>query len=147
MIVYNPDEEPGTAAVEEAKAAYGDLGERTFEFARRVVRFYSSLPNKTVHQVLGQQVLRSGTSIGANYQEACGSRSRAEFVSKLGDCLKESLETGYWLRLLASETDSPSGRLDALRDEASQVVAMLTSSIRTAKGLPRNEASPSALEL
>ena len=62
---------------------------------------YSKLPkNDTVAQVLGKQVLRSGTSVGANYREASRGRSKAEFISKIGDCLKEIEETEYWLELL-----------------------------------------------
>src|SRR5512136_856633 len=77
-----------------------DLRERTKGFAIRVVGMYSTLPKTTEAQVLGKQVLRSGTSVGANYREACRARSNAEFVAKLGDCLKELDESSYWLELL-----------------------------------------------
>src|SRR5437762_8374351 len=78
-----------------------DLKPRTKAFALRIIRMYSSLPkNNTVAQILGKQVLRSGTSVGANYREASRGRSRAEFISKIGDCLKEIEETDYWLELL-----------------------------------------------
>src|SRR5882757_832458 len=78
-----------------------DLKPRTKAFALRVVRMYSTLPkNDTVAQVLGKQVLRSGTSVGANYREASRGRSKAEFISKIGDSLKEVEETEYWLELL-----------------------------------------------
>ena len=73
-----------------------DLKPRTKAFALRVIRLYSKLP-KSDSQVLGRQVLRSGTSVGANYREASRSRSKAEFISKTGDCLKEIEETEYWL--------------------------------------------------
>jgi len=74
---------------------------RTKEFALRIIRMYSKLPkNDAVAQVLGKQALRSGTSVGANYREASRGRSKAEFVSKIGDCLKEIEETEYWLELL-----------------------------------------------
>lgn len=78
-----------------------DLSVRTKSFALRVIRLYSSLPKTTVAQTLGKQVLRSGTSVGANYREANRSRSRIEFIAKIGDCLKELDETAYWLDLLA----------------------------------------------
>ena len=74
-----------------------DLLSRTFFYARKIVAFYASLPNATVAQVLGKQLLRSGTSVGANYREADQGRSRAEFAAKMGDCLKELSEAGYWL--------------------------------------------------
>jgi four helix bundle protein len=78
-----------------------DLKPRTKAFALRIIRMYSELPkNDTVAQVLGKQVLRSGTSVGANYREAPGGRSKAEFISRIGDCLKEIEETEYWLELL-----------------------------------------------
>ncbi len=67
-----------------------DLRERTKRFALSVIRAYAALPKTTEAQVLGKQVLRSGTSVGANYREACRSRSKAEFIAKLGDCLGKS---------------------------------------------------------
>ena len=78
-----------------------DLKPRTKEFALRVIRMYTKLPRSdTVAQVLGKQVLRSGTSVGANYREAAQARSKAEFTSKASDSLKEICETEYWLELL-----------------------------------------------
>jgi four helix bundle protein len=78
-----------------------DLKPRTKAFALRVIRMYCKLPkNDTVAQVLGKQILRSGTSVGASYREASRSRSKAEFVSKNGDCLREIEESEYWLELL-----------------------------------------------
>jgi four helix bundle protein len=72
-----------------------DLRERTKDFALNVVRMFSALPKTTEAQILGRQVLPSGTSIGANYREAYRGRSRAEFIAKCGDCLREIEETGY----------------------------------------------------
>ena len=77
-----------------------DLRERTKAFAIMVIRMFSSLPKTTEAQVIGKQVLRSGTSVGANYREAYRSRSKAEFIAKLGDCLKELDESSYWFELL-----------------------------------------------
>src|SRR5258705_11530369 len=78
-----------------------DLKPRTKAFVLQVVRMYSKLrKNDPVAQVLGKQVLRSSTSVGANYREASRGRSKAEFISKIGDCLKEIEETEYWLELL-----------------------------------------------
>lgn len=78
-----------------------DLSVRTKSFALRVIRLFSSLPKTTVAQTLGKQVLRFGTSVGANYREANRSRSKNEFIAKIGGCLKELDETAYWLDLLA----------------------------------------------
>ena len=84
-----------------------DLQIRTKEFALRVIRLYCALPKSTEAQVLGKQVLRSGTSVGANYREANRARSRAEFIAKIGDCLKELDETAYWLELLSESSIVP----------------------------------------
>ena len=110
-----------------------DLRTRTKEFAIRVIRLCSSLPKTTEAQVLGRQVLRSGTSIGANYREACRARSDAEFVSKLGDCLKELEETAYWFELLAESGIVAPSKLAALQDEARQLNTICTTIIKQVK--------------
>src|SRR5256885_13466918 len=78
-----------------------DLRSRTKAFALRVIALYQTLPKSGSAHVLGHQVLRSGTSVGANFREVHRARSNAEFVSKIGDFLKELEETAYWLELLA----------------------------------------------
>jgi four helix bundle protein len=98
--------------MEQAKV---DLRARTKDFALSVVRMFSALPKTTEAQILGRQVLRSGTSNGANYREAYRGRSRAEFIAKCGDCLREIEETGYWLELLVKADIAPSHKLAALR--------------------------------
>lgn len=110
-----------------------DLRERTFKFARRIVRLFVSLDNGTLAQTLGKQVLRSGTSVGANYREADQARSKLEFIAKIGDCLKEADETQYWLELMAAENIVPQTRLAGLIDEASQLVAIFTAIRRKAE--------------
>jgi four helix bundle protein len=109
------------------------LRERTFRFARAIVRLYAALPPHALAQVLGKQLLRSGTSIGANYREAARSRSRAEFRAKMGDCLKEADETLYWLDLLMAEEVFTGERIAGLRDECDQLVAMFVASLRTSE--------------
>jgi len=103
-----------------------DLRVRTKQFALRVIRLFSALPKRPEADVLGRQVLRSGTSVGANFREAHGARSDAEFVSKLGDCLKELEETCYWLELLVDAEIVPVDRLSALLEECNQLIAILT---------------------
>jgi len=76
------------------------LRDRTKQFALRIVEMFSVIPKTTEAQVLGKQVLRSGTSVGANYREAYRARSKAEFIAKCGDSLRELEETAYWLELL-----------------------------------------------
>lgn len=104
-----------------------DLRSRTKAFALRVISLYETLPRSGSAQVLGHQVLRSGTSVGANYREACRARSNAEFVSKVGDSLKELEETSYWLELLADSGAVIPKKLALLLDETSQLTAILTS--------------------
>jgi four helix bundle protein len=102
------------------------LRERTKAFAIQVIRLYSSLPKSTEAQVLGKQVLRSGTSVGANYREAYRARSKAEFIAKIGDCLKELDETSYWFELLVDTRIQASSRLDALQKECHELLAIYT---------------------
>ncbi|MBU3666233.1 MAG: four helix bundle protein [Chthoniobacterales bacterium] len=109
------------------------LEARTKEYARRVIRLYSALPRSGAAQVLGHQLLRSGTSIGANYREAMRSRSKAEFIAKLGDSLKEASESAYWLELLSEESLVSPRRLQPLLEETGEITAILVSSIKTAR--------------
>ena len=110
-----------------------DLPERTLAFALRIVRMFSALPKSTGAQVLGKQVLRSGTSVGANYREAHRARSKAEFISKVGDCLKELDETSYWLELLVAGDFVPADKLAPLQDECCQLLAIFTTISKKAK--------------
>ena len=114
--------------------AYSSVLEvRTKAFAIRVIRMYAALPKTEVARVLGKQVLRSGTSVGANYREGCHARSPAECITKLEIALMELGETQYWLELLTESDTVPATRLADLLDEAGQIKAMLTASISTAK--------------
>ena len=113
-----------------------DLRERTKAFALRVIKMYSALPKAEVARVLGRQVLRSGTSVGANYREAQRGRSKAEFIAKIGDCLKELDETSYWLELLADSGTVPTEKLTSLRDECDQLLAIFTTISKKAKATP-----------
>ncbi len=112
-----------------------DLAVRTKTFAVRIIKMYSALPRETVAQVLGKQVLRSGTSVGANYREANRGRSKTEFVAKLGECLKELDETAYWLELLVEAAVVAESRLSPLLDETSQLIAIFVTIIKRAKGM------------
>jgi four helix bundle protein len=112
-----------------------DLKTRTKAFALRVIKMYSKLPKSdTVAQVLGKQVLRSGTSVGANYREASRGRSKAEFISKIGDCLKEIEETECWLELLVDSGVVSAAQMAGLLDENRQLIAILTTIDKNAKG-------------
>jgi four helix bundle protein len=110
-----------------------DLRKRTKAFALRVIKVYAALDKTGVAQVLGRQLLRSGTSVGAHHREAARSRSVAEFVSKMEGGLMELDETAYWLELLAESKTMTQTRLAPLLDEASQLTAIFVASIKTAK--------------
>lgn len=111
-----------------------DLKLRTKAFALRVIRMYSDLPkSNSVAQVLGKQVLRSGTSVGANYREASRGRSKPEFISKIGDSLKEIEETEYWLELLIESGCVQADRMSGLLDETRQLIAIFTTIDKKAK--------------
>ena len=110
-----------------------DLRERTKAFALRIVRLYVALPKTTEAQVIGKQVLRSGTSIGAHYREASRARSDAEFVSKIGIALQELYETSYWLELLVEAEIVPAGRLDALQQETEELIAIFVTIVKKVK--------------
>ena len=88
-----------------------NLRRRTKAFALEIIRMFSALPKSVEAQVMGRQVLRSGTSVGANYREAFRARSDAEFSAKMGDCLKELEETAYWLELLVESSIMPPEKL------------------------------------
>jgi four helix bundle protein len=103
-----------------------DLRARTKEFALRIIRMFAALPKSEVARVLGRQALRSGTAVGANYREAYRARSRAEFVSKLGDCLKELEESAYWLELLVESACVSAPKMAALQNEAGELLAIFT---------------------
>jgi len=92
------------------------------------------LPKETLAQVLGKQVLRAGTSVGANNREANRARSKAEIISKVGDCLKEADETIYWLELLADENVISPTRLAPLLQEANELVAILVTISKRSRG-------------
>jgi four helix bundle protein len=105
----------------------------------RIVRMFTSLPKTAEASVLGKQVLRSGTSIGTNYREAYRSRSRAEFIAKAGDCLKELEETAYWLELLTEGRIVDEMHLDDLRKECDELTAIFVTIINRSKQNAKNK--------
>jgi four helix bundle protein len=106
---------------------------RTKRFAVRIIKLYSSLPKSTQAQVIGKQLIRSGTSPGAHYREGSRARSTAEFISKLEVGIQELEETKYWLELLIECNIVSEKRLHELMIEADELTAMLVASVRTAK--------------
>ena len=110
-----------------------ELRKRTKAFALRILRLFRSLPKTTEAQVLGKQLLRSGTSIGANYRSAGRARSKAEFVSKIGVVLEESDETVFWLELLYESGILKPELLHDLLREANELTAIFSAAQQTAK--------------
>lgn len=110
-----------------------ELKQRTFDFAMRVVRLVEALPRTGTAQVIGRQLLRAGTSVGANYRAAKRARSRAEFVAKLGIAEEECDESVYWIELLVALGVVKEARAVELLQEANELVAILVTSIKTAR--------------
>ena len=111
-----------------------DLRLRTKQFALRIIKMCAVLPNSRAGRKLGDQVFGSGTSVAANYREAYRARSRAEFISKLGDCQKEMEETILWLELLGESGTLNPKKLSALMLEADELMAIFSAIIKNSKG-------------
>ena len=114
-----------------AKAA--ELRQRTKSFVIRIVNVFRSLPHSPDAQTLGKQVLRSGTSVAANYRAVCRARSKAEFISKLGIVIEETDETVFWLELLTETGIVRPERIQDLLKEANELLAIFGASLRTSK--------------
>src|SRR5213075_1277126 len=110
-----------------------DLRDRTKAFALQIIRMFAAIPKTTEAQVLGKQLLRSGTSVGANYREAYRGRSKAEFIAKCGDSLRELEETAYWLELLVDGNMMPAQKLSALRQECDELIAIFVTIVKRSK--------------
>ena len=117
--------------------AESDLNERTKAFAIRIIRLVAALPSGRVGDVLGRQVLKSGTSIGANWREAKRASSKKQFISTTEICIREGDETLYWLDLLTESEIVKPARLLPIRNECNELVAILTAIVKNAKrGIP-----------
>jgi len=110
-----------------------DLKVRTRNYALRIIRLYESLSPRGVARVLREQLLRSGTSVGAHYREAIRSRSASEYAAKLNAGLMELEETLYWLELLEHAGIVSAKKLAALEDESGQLTALFVTLIKNAK--------------
>ncbi len=110
-----------------------DLRSRTVEFALRIIKLYTSLPKTTEAQVLGKQVLRSGTSIGAHYREGHRAKSDADIVHKFETALQELDETDFWLELLIKSEIVPAKKLESLITETNELIAIFTTIVTKIK--------------
>ena len=109
------------------------LKERTKQFAIRIVTLFRSLPKTEEGRIIGRQLLRSGTSVAANYRAVCRARSKAEFIAKIGTVVEEADETVFWLEMLIDTRIVSLSRADGLLKEANELLAVFAASQRTAR--------------
>jgi len=110
-----------------------ELKDRTFKFGIRIVRAVEALPRGDISRTLGGQLLRAGTSVGANYRAAAHAKSRADFIAKLGIVEEECDEASYWMEVIVALKLLKKTRLESLRREADELLAIVVASIKTAR--------------
>jgi four helix bundle protein len=110
-----------------------DLKNQTKAHAPHIIKLYQAFPKRGEARVPGKQILRSGTSVGAQYREACRAKSPADFINKMEGSLQELDETGYWLELLAESKIMPAKQLINLQKENDELTAIFVASVKTAK--------------
>lgn len=109
-----------------------NLKERTQEFALRIIKLINALPNTIIGRAISNQLIRSGTSVGANYRAVCRGRSKAEFISKLGTVIEEADESAFWLEIIIKSKLIQKGLVEPLLKEANEIVAIMVSSKKSA---------------
>jgi four helix bundle protein len=119
-----------------------ELGERLLDYGVRIIKVVEAMPGTLVGRRIGYQLLRCGTSVGANYEESRAAESTADFVHKLQVSLKELRESLYWLRLLSKANTLPSKQLEELLNESHQLRAILSKAVATAKGRAKSPLPP-----
>jgi four helix bundle protein len=126
----------GCAMTDDIGRKREEMIRRTKQFALAVIRLYSSLPGTVVSNVIGRQVLRSGTSVGAHYREACRAKSSADFVNKIQTALQELDETTYWLDLLQEIYADKRRQAQSLMTEANELISIFVAVTKSVKALP-----------
>ena len=121
-----------------------DLKTRTKAFALRILKLVDALPKTTAGRAFASQIVRSGTSVAANYRSACRAKSTADFVAKMSIVEEEADETLFWLELLEESELVTAAKLTAIKQEANELIAITVASIKTAR---RNRGSNSALRI
>lgn len=116
-----------------------ELKRRTQAFALRIIRLVESLPNTRTADVLGKQLLRSGTSVGANYRAACRGKSMADFISKMGIVEEEADECLYWIELLIETNQVKRELVEPLLDDGNQIVSIVVAAIKTSRAKRTSE--------
>jgi len=125
--------ESGDRKPEREESRQGDFRQRTFRFGIRCVRLVESLPKSMAAQTRGRQLLRAATSVGANYRAAIRGRSRGDFISRMGIVEEECDEALYWVDVLVELGLTSEKRVQELRQEANEIIAITVSSIKTAR--------------
>ncbi len=120
-----------------------DLRVRTREFALRIIRLYKSLPKTIEAQVIGRQLLKAGTSPGAQYREAHRAKSNADFISKMEGALQELDESNYWMELLIHSQITPEEKFKALVEECNELIAIFVSIVTSTKARQSSKSSKS----
>jgi four helix bundle protein len=133
VIQYNKHE----SSIWEANMDEQQFKARTKNLGLRVIRLVEALPKNTTAEIIGRQLLRSATSVGANYRAACRAKSAADIINKLKIVEEEADETLYWLELLAEAEIMPIARLKELMAETDEIIAMTVSSIKTLRAKQR----------
>jgi four helix bundle protein len=110
-----------------------DLKKRTKAFALRVIKLADTLPRERSADIIGRQLLRCATSVGANYRSACRAKSTADFIAKMTIVEEEADESLYWMELLAESNWVPQGKLTDLMKEADEIVSIIVASVKTAR--------------
>ena len=110
-----------------------ELKNRTKQFALRIIKQVQALPNTVEGRVIGKQLMGAGTSVGANYRSACRSRSKAEFISKLGIVEEEADESTFWLELIIEAKLLNAKRVNPLLQEVNEIVAIMVSAKKTTR--------------
>ena len=110
-----------------------ELRDRTKRFALRVIRLVNSLPNNVSGRTIGNQLIRSGTSVGVNYRACCRAKSQADFIAKLGIVIEEADESAFWLELIVESKIMKPERIESLLSEANELIRIFTASRQTAR--------------
>ena len=114
-----------------------EMKARTKSFALRIIKLVESLPSNRTADVIGKQLVRAGTSVAANYRAACRAKSNSDFIAKMGTVEEEADESSFWLEVIIESGLMKEELVNDLKDEADQIVAIMVSSINTARGHKR----------
>lgn len=110
-----------------------ELKKRTKEFALRIIKLVNALPNNPASRVIGNQILRAGTSVGANYRATCRAKSKSDFIYKINIVEEEADESSFWLELIIESGLMPKSKIVSLLKEADELTAIFVSTNKTAK--------------